>query len=103
MTGGRVNLFDNAERKETAPRRYCQSEFVYLNTSGRPGVETIRKALDAWFSCYPNNEKTELRSRFRSEDDYQHRSAFFELFLHELFKNLAIDCEVHPKLKTTSR
>jgi hypothetical protein len=84
-----MSVFDDIERNELGPRPYAQPDFNYLNASARPGVHAIRHAIEDWFLHYPNDDRGELRARLRSEDNYQHRSAFFELFLHELLFRLA--------------
>jgi hypothetical protein len=90
-------VFDNIERHGLGPRPYEQPDFIYLNKSARPGVEAIRAAFENWFLRYPNEDRAELRARLRSEDNYQHRSAFFELFLHEMLLRLGCNVQVHPR------
>jgi hypothetical protein len=70
--------------------------------SARQDVSRIREVLDAWFSHYPDSEQKDLRGRFRSPDDTPHRSAFFELFLHELLLLLGCRVETHPDLRNTT-
>jgi len=98
-----MSVFDDIERNELGPRPYAQPDFNYLNASARPGVHAIRHAIEDWFLHYPNDDRGELRARLRSEDNYQHRSAFFELFLHELLFRLGCDVEVHPQIVGTQR
>jgi hypothetical protein len=97
-----VTLFDQIERQGTGPRLYAQPDFVYLNKSARPGVEAIRQSLEQWFSRYPEGHRPELRAQFRS-DNHQHRSAHFELVLHELLLRLGVTVEVHPAIQGTNR
>ncbi len=96
-------VFDDIERNELGPRPYAQPDFIYLNRSARPGVEAIRAAFEDWFLRYPNEDRAELRARLRSEDNYQHRSAFFELFLHEMLLRLGCNVQVHPQIVGTPR
>jgi hypothetical protein len=96
-------VFDQIERVELGPRPYAQPDFNYLNGSARQGVQAIRHTIEEWFLHYPNDDRAELRTRLRSEDNYQHRSAFFELFLHELLLRLGCDVEVHPQVAGTQR
>jgi len=37
-----MSLFDIMERADVGPRLYAEPEYVYLNRSGRPGVQKIR-------------------------------------------------------------
>jgi hypothetical protein len=98
----RIRLFDNMDRQDHSPRPYAQPDFVYLNASARPGVEAIRATLEDWFSRYPKAGRAELRSRFRS-NNLDHRSAYFELFLHELLLRLGCKVELHPQIPGTTR
>jgi hypothetical protein len=92
------SLFDNITRKYLGPSKYSEPEFTYLNNSARPEVETIRALLETWFSRYSKIKATDLRARFRSKDDLNHRSAFFELFIHELILKLGFAPQIHPEL-----
>jgi hypothetical protein len=97
-----VTLFDQIERHGTGRRLYAQPDFDYLNKSARPGVEVIRQTLEDWFSRYQEAHRAELRAQFRA-DNYQHRSAHFELVLHELLLRLGVTMEVHPVVEGTNR
>lgn len=97
-----MTLFDQIERQGTGPRLYAQPDFDYLNKSARPGVAVVRQTLEDWFSRYPVAHRPELRAQFRS-DNHQHRSAHFELVLHELLLRLGVDVEVHPAVPGTNR
>src|SRR5689334_21202209 len=92
-------LFDSVVRSDTGPAPSAEPEFSYLNRSARPVASTIREILEAWFSHYPPTEQEDLRQRFRSAINSQHRAAFFELFLHEVLFRLGYGMELHPKLR----
>lgn len=92
------NIFDNIHRDYMGVARYSEPEFVYLNRTARPEANLIRTLLEAWFSRYPQAEAADLRARFRSSNDLQHRSAFFELFVHELLLRLGLYPRIHPAL-----
>lgn len=96
-------LFDDAERYYQGPAEYTEPEFTYLNRSAIPQVIRIREALEAWFSRYPGEGKEDLWERFRSTDNLHHRSAFFELFLHELLLRLGCYVMIHPSMDNSTR
>ncbi len=54
--------------------------------------------LEKWFSDYPKKEQNELRNRLRSDNDFQHYSAVFELFVHALLFKLDCKAIVHPHI-----
>ena len=98
-----MSLFDTIRRDDIRAKFYSEPDFRYLNFSARPGVQRIRETVDDWFSRYPEACRAEFRARFREADDYHHRSAFFELFLHELLLRLRCQIEIHPKIEGVPR
>lgn len=91
-----LRIFDEIERTHAGPANYSEGHFSYYNRSARPGVVAIRAVLQEWFERYPGNHQSELHARFRSANDRNFDSAFFELFLHELLLRLKCKVEVHP-------
>lgn len=98
-----MTLFDDITRHGQGPANYAEPDFPYLNRSARQDVTKIRDVLDDWFSRYPSIGKKDLRGRFRSKINTQHRSAFFELFLHELLLRLGCRVKIHPGIKESTR
>jgi hypothetical protein len=98
-----VLLFDQFQREDTGPALYGESDFAYLNRSARTSVDRIRRNITEWFGRYPASERGPFRKRFRSPDDIDHRSVWFELFLHELITRLGARIEVHPAVPGTTR
>ena len=91
-------LFDEVVRIEKRPRRQNEGAFEYMNSSSRPGICGIRNLLEQWFEHLQNDAKADVRARFRSRDDAQQQSAWFELFWHELLRCSGYDVEIHPLL-----
>jgi hypothetical protein len=91
-------LFDEVVRIERRPRRQNEGAFEYMNSSSRPGICGIRNLLEQWFDHLQNDAKADVRARFRSRDDAQQQSAWFELFWHELLRCSGYDVEIHPLL-----
>ena len=52
--------------------------------------------MNRWTERYPSIELPELQTRLRSADDDQHKSAFFELSLHELLLQSDYEVRSHP-------
>jgi hypothetical protein len=98
-----MKLFDDFSRSYQAPAGYGEPDFDYLNRSANEPIRKVRDLLEDWFSRYPESAQSELRQRFRSADEYNHSSAFFELWLHELLRSLGCRLEVHPPLAATTR
>lgn len=95
----RSPLFDDIDRIDTGPAKHSEPSFDYLNRSGRLTAQKVRNLLDQWFARLPDDAKAELQGRFRSSDDHQHFSAFFELYMHQLLLSLGFTVELHPRLR----
>jgi len=91
-------LFDEISRNYKGTRGHAEPLYEYLNHSARPSIERVRNLLEDWFSNFPSDSKNELRTRFRATDDIQHRSAFFEIYLHALLSKLGFQIEIHPEI-----
>lgn len=94
-----IKLFDHTEEVIKGPSNNNENAFNYYHKSDRKDMAVIRKVLEEWFFNYPNKEKKELKNRFKKDMD----SAFYELFLHELFRSLNFEIEIHPKLKDSTK
>ncbi len=95
-------LFDQLERTDTTHAAYTESQFAFLDRVAGPYWEQVRQLLDEWFAQIPPEHKDHLRTRFQNSDDRQHRSAFWELYLHELFRRLGFTATHHPELPGSS-
>jgi len=91
-------LFEDISRDNKGTRRHTEPLYEYLNCSARPSMERIRNLLEDWFSNYPSDAQYELRTRFRASDDIQHKSAFFEIYIHALLSKLGFQIEIHPEI-----
>ncbi len=91
-------LFDDIERNELDYEKPPESIFRYLNYYDWPGATCIRNRFESWFKKFPLPHRKDLRERFRSDEDYNHEGAFFELFLHELLTRLEFSLKVHPEI-----
>jgi hypothetical protein len=90
-----LTLFTNSIRTELRPARNDEPQWAYMNISARPGIAAAREKLEDWFAHYPS-DKLDLQQRFRSSIKHQHRSAFFELYVHELLRRAGYSVECHP-------
>jgi hypothetical protein len=93
-----LKLFDDIERTYTKWAGYSESSWIYLNRVSRPGYDYLRKLLQNWFDHYDASpvKRRNLQKEFRSENDKEHLSAFFELYVYSLFKQLGYAIEVEP-------
>jgi len=91
-------LFDDVKRDYLGLSGRNEHQFAFLNRSAKPVVHTVRETLEHWFQRYPPTARDELRTRFRdANSEINHKSACFELFLHELFHQQGCKLLVHPE------
>ena len=98
-----MRLFDQTPRDYQELQWYGESAFGYLNRSARPEMAEVRRVLKGWLSRYPEAERRRLCQDFRSRNDWQHYSAFFEVFVHELLLLLGGQPQPHPELGGTAK
>ena len=93
-----MELFDKNIKRVDRYAYYSESHFEFLNKSNKPVFHEIRNKMENWIENYPIEERDELISRIRSNNDQHFLSAFFELVLHQLFLTLGFKIEVHPQI-----
>ena len=94
-----IKLFDKTSEFIEGPASNNENSFNYYHKSNRVDIKIIRVTLENWFSKYPETEKKELKIRFTKDFD----SAFFELFLHELFVKSGFEIVIHPEVKGSNK
>lgn len=93
------SLFDSFERTCLEFAKHNDNTYEYYNNSARTDMSKVRDTLERWFHNYPEEEKKELKNRFKKDFD----SSFYELFLHELFCKLGYDITIHPDLLSSPK
>jgi len=93
------DLFDSIERTYMEAAKHNENTYDYYNISARKDIAIVRDTLEDWFCNYPKNEKKELKSRFKKDFD----SAFYELFLYQLFYKLGYNIIIHPDLPSSPK
>ena len=94
-----LSLFDDIPRTATRAKRDNEGDFTYFNTSARPVIGRMRDLLEGYFGRFSKSAAPEVRKRFRSKDIAGHRSALFEIVLHEVATRLGCKLSPHPVLE----
>ncbi len=95
----RAMLFDVNCSPIVGLMKPSDGDFTYLQGSTRPYMAKCRTILQEWFDPYPTEEHRRFLGRFRDgRRDEQHRSAVFELFLHEVLRRRGYGIEVEPTM-----
>jgi hypothetical protein len=88
------SLFGAGSRTWLGPKRHVESEYAFLNRSGRDGLARARDLLDQWYGELPVAAKASIRTRFGEDSVAPHRGALWELYLHEAYRRLGFDIEL---------
>ena len=92
-----ATLFDCFQRTDPSPKGHEESIFSFVNRVDQPFWERIREELEQWYADYPDEQRGfDLRNRFRASKPDQHYGAWWELYLHRLFRCLGFQAEVDP-------
>lgn len=94
-------LFDQDIKRHSKYATNSVSHYAYINCSNRPEFCKIRNQIEGWIKDYPMEHREELISRFKTNNDNQFLSAFFELVLYELFNSLGYKISIHPRLENS--
>ena len=95
-----VTLFDNFERTDASPRRYDEDRYRFLNRVDQPYWQRIRQELERWYADFPDDQRNvDLCKRFRRPKPNQHFGAWWELYLHHLFRRLGFAVKVDPPVR----
>lgn len=94
-----MKLFENKQRTDNSYANHLYNKYDFYDSRSLPFAIQIRQILNQWFEKYPENEKRDLKKRFKKE----FHSAFFELFIHELFLKQGFTLETHPNVPWTSK
>ncbi len=91
-------LFDAKERTAQDFKSHIETDWDYLDRSGRVEAKLVREFLNHWVSVYPDEDRPELISRIRGGDDRALQSAVFEIVLFALLRSIGCSVTVHPEL-----
>jgi hypothetical protein len=90
-------LFDEFERTDASPARHDEDRYTFLNRVDQPYWQRTRDELERWYVDFPDQQRGfDLCKRFRRPEPNQHFGAWWELYLHRLFRCLGFDIEVDP-------
>ena len=100
-------LFPDEPRSDPQPQRAHESDYVFLQRVDDPVFGRIRELFNEWFARFEATQDPSavnyLRGCFRAKQPGQLLSAFWELYLHELFCRLGFEAQVHPESERGSR
>lgn len=87
-------VFDDIIRTNAKVARHDEGRFEFLNRSASRHFTICRDLIEEWFMQVPAQHQPGLRGNLRSE--MHHRSAFWELYLHEAYRRSGYTVVIHP-------
>ncbi|WP_461139606.1 hypothetical protein, partial [Spirosoma pomorum] len=93
-------LFDDKPRSNTEYAKHQHNSYEFYDNTAKDKFVEVREMLNDWFSRYPDSDKQSLKKNFKKVD---FDSAFFELFIHELFLNQGFEITTHPTVPDSTK
>lgn len=93
-----MRLFTDRARDDPRPLRAPETSFAFYDRVAGPYWDDLRRVLEDWFAHLPAASRPDLRSRFQGKDRRQVDGAFWELYLHELFRRLGCAVQHQPRV-----
>ena len=76
---------EEKEKAEQLKRSWRTPLFASLLLDNRKEMVKFKRQIEKWFENLENNERKDFLNRFRSKNDREHLSAFFELMWNQFF------------------
>lgn len=97
----RRQIFDDFVRTDPRPAN-GEDSFSFLNRVASPYWQRVRDFIEAAFAEYPRDGAVDVSARFRDRRWPEHVGAWWELYLHALFRAFGFSVDVHPQLEGTT-
>lgn len=92
-------LFADCDRTDASPRGHDEPLAAFLERVAGVYWDRVRQVLESWLKRVRDNEaRNDLAGRLLDRDYRQHRSALWELYLHEAFLRAGWEVTTHPKV-----
>lgn len=89
------SLFTRYSRDYPGKKPIAMPIFEYVCRSQEPEIDTIRNDWDKMFNEIPASDRPDVKARFCSNNEIDHISAAFEIFLYSFFYKLGFNPIVH--------
>jgi hypothetical protein len=94
--GAKVSIFGTAARTDSSPRRHAEPAYAFMRRVAGDAWDRVRELIESWLSVYPEAARKSLVARLRSGDDRDFASAFWELYLHEMYRRDGWQITIEP-------
>ena len=97
-SAGPATIFGSGERTDASPSKHAESTYAFLCRVAGPVWDQCRALIDGWLAAYPAEDRVGLIKRLKSGQDRVFTSAFWELYLHEMYRRSGWVIEVEPEI-----
>lgn len=91
-----MSIFGTAARTDSSPRRHAEPAYAFLRRVAGDAWDRARELMETWLGVYPQAARKSLIARLRSADDRDFSSAFWELYLHEMYRRDGWQITIEP-------
>lgn len=97
-----TSIFGAGPRSDNSPSHHNETTYTFLRRVAGPVWDQCRELIDTWISEYPESDRPSIEGRLRSGNDEQFTSAFWELYLHEMYQRDGWNIEIEPEVPGVS-
>ncbi len=99
-----MTIFGSSERTDPSPMRHGENLHAFLDRCADPFFAAVRDTLEDWMSRVPPEHRQGLVGGFTSSQTKEaFSSAFWELYLHEMYLRCGYKVTIHPPLPNASK
>lgn len=91
-------LFSDRERDDPGPKRYPETDLEFYERVAGPYWDAVRGVLESWFGRLPDGSRVDVRRRLGGKHRREFDGAFWELYLHELFRCAGFAVTYQPRV-----
>lgn len=95
-------IFGTQQRTDRSPASQTDTMFQFLDRSASPLFTAVRDLLEDWLIHVPHEHRSDLVGSFR-KDSQAFYSAFWELYLHEMYRRSGYAVSIHPDVPGSSK
>ncbi|MGU3652518.1 hemin-binding protein [Mycolicibacterium sp. A43C] len=95
-------IFDAGTPLYGGPAAHNESIFRYISRAEGEQWQSVRDLMESWYADFDDSDG-DLLARLRSDGVDQHTPAWWELYVHTVFRRLGFEIEIHPPLAGSTK
>ncbi len=94
-------IFDDKTRTDSSPRKNSETLYNFLDRTATESYELVRRDIIQWLAAYPAYPDELSKNRLIKDFSSDFEAAFFELFLHNFFKEKGYEAFPEPAFSSS--